>query len=176
MHTEKHVLLDQINTVIRGKWVDSVGELVVESTGERPRLHSIREHEEHQLAQEIAALKSRVQALEYLNDQLFYVLKYILESQPDLLSCNQQEITTKDLQLTSVPDGKSPECPCPTPREKDILHLLMQGMCAKEIAATLYISETTVVTHKRNLKDKFRAKNTAELISKAQQVSREYRR
>jgi DNA-binding CsgD family transcriptional regulator len=49
----------------------------------------------------------------------------------------------------------------------DVCRLLAKGFCAKEIARILFISETTVVTHKRNLKVKFNAKNTVELISKA---------
>ncbi len=56
--------------------------------------------------------------------------------------------------------------PLPTRREKEVLILLTQGYCAKEIAKRLFISETTVITHKRNLKEKFKAKNTVELISK----------
>jgi DNA-binding NarL/FixJ family response regulator len=60
------------------------------------------------------------------------------------------------------------EDPCPTRREKDVLELLVKGLCAKEIANKLFISESTVITHKKNLKEKFNAKNTVELISKAQ--------
>jgi DNA-binding NarL/FixJ family response regulator len=53
-----------------------------------------------------------------------------------------------------------------TPRELEVLHLLSAGLCAKEIARKLYISETTVITHKKNLKEKFGVKNTVELIKK----------
>jgi DNA-binding CsgD family transcriptional regulator len=52
-----------------------------------------------------------------------------------------------------------------TKRETDVFNLLAKGMCAKEIAKMLFISETTVITHKKNLKEKFHAKNTVELIS-----------
>jgi DNA-binding CsgD family transcriptional regulator len=55
--------------------------------------------------------------------------------------------------------------PLLTKRETDVFNLLAKGMCAKEIAKMLYISETTVITHKKNLKEKFHAKNTVELIS-----------
>ena len=48
----------------------------------------------------------------------------------------------------------------------DVFILLEKGYCAKEIAKSLFISETTVITHKKNLKEKFQAKNTVELISK----------
>ena len=55
--------------------------------------------------------------------------------------------------------------PSLTKREVDVFNLLSKGLCAKEIAKILFISETTVITHKKNLKEKFKAKNTVELIS-----------
>ena len=41
-----------------------------------------------------------------------------------------------------------------TPRELEILGLLAQGMSAKEMAATLFVSENTVKTHTARLFDK----------------------
>lgn len=55
--------------------------------------------------------------------------------------------------------------PVLTKRETEVFKLLAKGLCAKEIAKMLFISETTVITHKKNLKDKFHAKNTVELIA-----------
>ena len=57
------------------------------------------------------------------------------------------------------------EKPLLTKRETEVFNLLAKGMCAKEIAKMLFISETTVITHKKNLKEKFHAKNTVELIA-----------
>jgi DNA-binding CsgD family transcriptional regulator len=61
--------------------------------------------------------------------------------------------------------GKS--YPSLTRREIEVLQLLVKGLCAKEIASSLFISESTVITHKKNLKKKFDARNSVELISKA---------
>jgi DNA-binding CsgD family transcriptional regulator len=52
-------------------------------------------------------------------------------------------------------------------RENEILSLISQGMIAKEIANELNISVNTVICHRKNLKQKFDVKNTAELISTA---------
>jgi DNA-binding CsgD family transcriptional regulator len=64
--------------------------------------------------------------------------------------------------------GLTPFEPAPvlTKREREVLALLAEGLCAKEIAQMLFISETTVITHKKNLKNKFKVKNTVELVSK----------
>jgi len=61
---------------------------------------------------------------------------------------------------------RQPVYPSLTKREREVLELLAEGLCAKEIAQSLFISETTVITHKKNLKNKFKVKNTVELISK----------
>jgi len=51
----------------------------------------------------------------------------------------------------------------PTQREKEILIKLAEGYSSKEIGASLYISQHTVETHKRNLMYKLRARNTVHL-------------
>ena len=56
-----------------------------------------------------------------------------------------------------------------TRREKEVLELIAQGMTNNEIAASLFISVTTVDTHRKNLLTKFEAKNTATLIRMAAQ-------
>jgi DNA-binding NarL/FixJ family response regulator len=54
-----------------------------------------------------------------------------------------------------------------TRREKEVLELIANGMTNTEIAGKLFISPTTVDTHRKNLLAKLNAKNTAELIKKA---------
>jgi DNA-binding NarL/FixJ family response regulator len=51
-----------------------------------------------------------------------------------------------------------------TPREKEILHLLVEGKSNKEIAASLSVSLYTVETHRRNLQGKLNLHSFAELI------------
>jgi DNA-binding CsgD family transcriptional regulator len=50
-----------------------------------------------------------------------------------------------------------------TKRERDILRLLALGNSAADIGKTLYISEATAETHRRNIKRKLRAGNLYEL-------------
>ena len=52
-------------------------------------------------------------------------------------------------------------------RQREILQLISDGYTSKEIAALLNISNHTVLTHRKNLIEKFKVKNTAQLIKKA---------
>jgi len=64
------------------------------------------------------------------------------------------------------PDTKT-DIPVITRREKEVLELIADGMTNNEIARKLFISSTTVDTHRKNLLTKFDAKNTASLIRMA---------
>jgi len=56
------------------------------------------------------------------------------------------------------------ELPMLTKREKQILELIGEGLTNHEIAAKLYLSSTTVDSHRKNMLTKFNVKNTAALI------------
>lgn len=60
--------------------------------------------------------------------------------------------------------------PIITRREKEVLLLIAEGMTNNEIALKLFISATTVDTHRKNLLAKFEVKNTASLIRMATQI------
>ncbi len=57
-----------------------------------------------------------------------------------------------------------------TPREEEVLKLLAKGLTSSEIGEKLFIEETTVETHRKNLLSKFEAKNMAQLIKKASRI------
>lgn len=57
-----------------------------------------------------------------------------------------------------------------TRREKEILELIAEGLTNNEIAQQLFISISTVDTHRKNLLTKFDTKNTASLVKKAIQL------
>lgn len=57
--------------------------------------------------------------------------------------------------------------PMITRREKEVLQLIAEGLTNVEISEKLFISVPTVNTHRKSLLEKFDAKNTATLISKA---------
>lgn len=54
-----------------------------------------------------------------------------------------------------------------TPREIEVLQLVAQGASNKEIAASCYVSETTVKAHLRKILEKLRVKNRAEAVALA---------
>jgi two-component system nitrate/nitrite response regulator NarL len=55
--------------------------------------------------------------------------------------------------------------PLLTHREKEILHLLAEGLTSNEIAARLYLSNYTIDTHRKNMLQKFNVHNTQSLIN-----------
>ncbi len=55
-------------------------------------------------------------------------------------------------------------------REREILSLIAYERNSKEIAQELYISEHTVLSHRKNLMLKMDVKNTAGLVRKAFEV------
>ena len=61
--------------------------------------------------------------------------------------------------------------PVITRREKEVLELIADGMTNNEIAQKLFISTSTVDTHRKNLLAKLEAKNTASLIRIAAQLN-----
>ena len=69
--------------------------------------------------------------------------------------------------MTKNEDSKIPVL---TRREKEILTLIAEGMTNHEIADKLFISTTTVDTHRKNLLAKFDIRNTASLIRLAAQM------
>jgi DNA-binding CsgD family transcriptional regulator len=126
-------------------------------------------------------LERRIDTLEKQNDQLIYFIDFLIEQLPDLINniiikrshflefdkSESEANCSKTEHLQQLLCSKNNNSPNPTRREAEVLELLNKGFCAKEIANKLFISETTVVTHKKNLKEKFNARNTVELISKA---------
>jgi DNA-binding NarL/FixJ family response regulator len=57
-----------------------------------------------------------------------------------------------------------------TRREKEVLELIADGMTNNEIAQKLFVSVTTVDTHRKNLLAKFETRNIASLIKAAMQM------
>lgn len=69
----------------------------------------------------------------------------------------------------SLRDKDRSETPVITRREKEVLELIGEGLTNNEIAQKLFISASTVDTHRKNLLVKLDAKNTASLIRLAVQ-------
>ena len=182
MFTDKSILIERINVAINKKWcqrsTDTFG--LTHEPGTKNAYSDLidKNYSTHcQNAESIEILRHRIEDLEHQNDQLLCFVNFLLENLPDLVSniliANREEmilpkqppVLAENIKTNFFSEKNNA---CPTRREKDILDLLIKGLCAKEIANRLYISETTVKKKKKNLKEKFHARNTAELISKAQ--------
>ena len=70
---------------------------------------------------------------------------------------------------TTLDKNDDSKIPILTRREKEVLGLIANGLTNQEIAEKLFISTTTVDTHRKNLLSKFEVKNTANLIRLASQ-------
>lgn len=156
MIPDKSVLLEQINTVIRNSYKDSpdLPDFSLSSTFSTSKFSN-----DHRNRESFIKLEQRIEALEDQNNCLLYFIHFLYENFPDLV----KNISPAEKKV--LPEKKARQ-PMLTKREIEVLDLLVKGMCAKEIADNLFISETTVVTHKKNLKRKYNVKNTVELISK----------
>jgi DNA-binding NarL/FixJ family response regulator len=67
-------------------------------------------------------------------------------------------------------NDKDSNLPMLTRRENEILILISDGKTTNEIAETLFISPSTVETHRKNMIQKFEVNNVASLIKKATQL------
>jgi two-component system, NarL family, response regulator NreC len=57
-----------------------------------------------------------------------------------------------------------------SPREKEVLTFIAEGLTTKEIAEKLIVSTRTIETHRVNMMKKLNVKNSAELIKKASEL------
>lgn len=57
-----------------------------------------------------------------------------------------------------------------SPREREVLSLVADGFSSKQIADKLFISNHTAISHRKNLIEKFKVKNTAQLIKRASRI------
>jgi len=97
---------------------------------------------------------------------------YILKNADakEIMQCIQDAINgklalCKDVQeIMAKPSVINYEIPRITKRELQILKAVSEGQTSAEIADKLFISVITVETHRRNLMQKFQAKNMIELV------------
>jgi DNA-binding NarL/FixJ family response regulator len=128
----------------------------------------MREADDYRTTQ---TLEERVQHLESQNDILLQLVHFFKDVFPDLSKLIPQTFQhlyqgNSKQKKPADADKKSQHKSLITKRELEVLQLIAEGLSAKEIAHKLYISETTVITHKKNLKEKFNVRNTAELVRK----------
>jgi DNA-binding NarL/FixJ family response regulator len=98
-----------------------------------------------------------------------YVLKNV--SQHELMTAIETVAKGKTFlsneAATVLRKDEHSHAPVITRREKEVLELLADGLTNNEIAEKLFVSATTVDSHRRSLVAKLKAKNTPELIKLA---------
>lgn len=92
-------------------------------------------------------------------DELIECLRGALSG--NIVFCNETKQIINKLSHTEI------AIPRLTKREKEILKLVAEGKTSALIADELFLSPLTVDTHRKNLLQKFQAKNSTELISLA---------
>jgi DNA-binding NarL/FixJ family response regulator len=95
---------------------------------------------------------------ESAGDELLIAVRHALDGKVYITPTVTQEI----MERMAVPaKAKAPQV---TPRQRDILRLLVQGQRMKEIAATLGLSTRTVEGHKYQMMEALGVTSTAELV------------
>lgn len=97
----------------------------------------------------LKAVREVAAGRKYLQSQLAHVVFEMARPVP----------ADDDARLTAVPDM--------TPRERDILHLLMQGLSPQDVSSRLFLTASTVKTHTRGLYRKFEVGSRTQLVLKA---------
>ncbi len=94
-------------------------------------------------------------------DELIKAIDAVIKG--DLFLSHEAALIMHNSELTKIP--------IITRREKEVILLISKGLTNNEIAEKLFISTTTVDTHRKNLLIKFEAKNTAALVRMAFEMS-----
>lgn len=107
------------------------------------------------------------------NGALGYVLKnatkHELLSAIDTVRQGRQYLSLDASEVMKSNDTQ--DIPVLTRRETEVLQLIANGLTNAEMAAQLFVSPTTIDTHRKHLLEKFNARNTATLIKRAVELS-----
>jgi two-component system, NarL family, response regulator NreC len=94
-------------------------------------------------------------------EELLTAIHQALEGRTYLTPTLTKEVLER---MSSSPDRSEPQL---TPRQLDVLRLILDGRRMKEIAATLQLSTRTVETHKYQMMEVLGVASTAELVKYA---------
>lgn len=90
------------------------------------------------------------------SDELIETIEKV-SSGKKFLPASIRKILSNNIPTTS-------KTPVFTKREKEVLALIAEGLTNQEIADQLFISQLTVISHRKSLLEKTESKNTAQLI------------
>lgn len=99
-------------------------------------------------------------------NQLLEAIKIVLSGKV-FLSKSIEEVMMEDL-VRQIRDGEMDKHTGPlTGREREVLQLIAEGQTSREIADILYVSVSTIDTHRKKIMDKLSIHNTAGLVKYA---------
>jgi len=81
--------------------------------------------------------------------------------------CSELGLTMLGRVLAETPEPAAKPASGLSPREREVLRLVADGLTTTQIAEKLYTSPRTVETHRQNIMEKTGAKNTAALVKAA---------
>jgi DNA-binding NarL/FixJ family response regulator len=90
--------------------------------------------------------------------------KEVIDAIADVMK-GRQHLSTEVTQM--LKQAAQQAAPMVTRREKEVLTLIAEGLTNQEIAEKIFVSVSTVDTHRKNLLQKLNAKNTAALVKLA---------
>ena len=80
------------------------------------------------------------------------------------VSSGKKYLTPEIKEILNNTSSTNSKTPVFTKREKEVLVLIAEGLTNQEIADKLFISQLTVISHRKSLLEKTESKNTAQLI------------
>ena len=80
------------------------------------------------------------------------------------VSSGKKYLTPEIKEILNNTSSTNSKTPVLTKREKEVLALIAEGLTNQEIADKLFISQLTVISHRKSLLEKTESKNTAQLI------------
>lgn len=97
-------------------------------------------------------------------DELIHAINQVLDGSLYLSKAANEKII-EQLQNSGL---TADNIPVLTRREKEILHLLAEGLTSHDIADKLFLSSYTIDTHRKNMLQKFNVHNTQALLKAVQ--------
>lgn len=97
-------------------------------------------------------------------DELLFAIRKVYNTHEDYL---QTDLQKKILNAAMGIKSSAEYIPKLTSREKDVLHCIVEGLTTQEMADRLFVSVSTVETHRLNLLQKFGVPNMAALVREA---------
>ena len=103
-------------------------------------------------------------------DELIQAIKAVYSGQKFI--CNETASRLKNINefLLGLAPSLRNKAEIFSQREREVLYLLSEGKSSREIADTLFITERTVESHRKNMLEKGDVKNTVELIAYAASI------